>query len=197
MSDWQQAQEWEHGWWDDCANTHSEEEKQLVYARKMGLTTFHDGKSPYNFDLGGASILDIGGGPVSLLLKCVNFQGKVVDPLRFPDWVLARYELAGIEFERAQGECIEEAGWDECWLYNVLEHTEDPALIVQNARKAAGVVRIFQWIDTGISAGHLHSLTAAQLDGWLGGEGKVEQINRRECKGKGYYGIFPTENYRQ
>ena len=97
---WRRAQAWERDWWGDCLNTYSEEEKQLVYANRMGLVAFHDGKSPYNFDLGGMSVLDIGGGPCSLLLKCVNFRGKVIDPLCFPDWVLARYELAGIEFEQ-------------------------------------------------------------------------------------------------
>jgi len=69
---WQQAQEWEFGWWGNCVNTYGEETKQLLYAARMGLTAFHDGKSPFNFDLGGASVLDIGGGPSSLLLKCTN-----------------------------------------------------------------------------------------------------------------------------
>ena len=186
---------WERDWWGHCLNTYSEERKQLLYADRMGLRTFHNGKSPYNFDLGGVSVLDIGGGPCSLLLKCINVVGRVIDPLEFPAWVLMRYQIAGIEFERAQGEHIDTTGWDEAWLYNVLEHTEEPELVIQNARRAARLVRIFQWIDTGLSAGHLHSLTEAQLNNWLDGEGKVEQINRGECRGRAYYGIFPTENY--
>ena len=192
---WQAAQEWEREWWGNCCNSLGEETKQLLYANRMGLRTFYDGKSPHNFDLGGTSVLDIGGGPCSLLLKCVNVVGKVVDPLEFPAWVSMRYQAAGIELKRAQGEHIDTTGWDEAWLYNVLEHTEEPESIIQNARRAARLVRVFQWIDTGLSAGHLHSLTAAQLNDWLNGAGKVEQIDQGECRGRAYYGIFPTENY--
>lgn len=192
QTEWEKAQEWERDWWGACHNTYGEEQKQLLYANRMGLQTFHDSKSPFNFDLNDISVLDIGGGPVSILLKCTNFsRARVIDSLAFPDWVLARYELARIEFERGQGEHLDETGWDECWIYNVLEHTERPELIIQNARKAAKLIRIFQWIDTGLSAGHLHSLSETQLNDWLDGEGKVELINRGECRGKAYYGIFP------
>lgn len=190
---WQQAQEWEREWWDTCINTYGEEQKQLLYADRMGLRAFHDGKSPYNFDLGGASVLDIGGGPCSLLLKCTNVVGKVVDSLEFPAWVLMRYQTAGIEFEQVQGEHIEEAGFDEVWLYNVLQHVEDPPEVIRNARQAANLIRVFEWIDTLVNVGHPHSLTEARLNDWLGGEGKVEQFTgRHTCTGTGYYGIFPT-----
>lgn len=190
---WQRAQEWEREWWGMCVNTYGEEQKQLLYANRMGLRTFHDGKSPYNFDMGSASVLDIGGGPCSLLLKCINVIGKVVDPLEFPAWVSMRYQAAGIEFERAQGEHIEETGWDEAWLYNVLQHTEDPAQVIRNAQRAANLIRIFEWVDAPTNEGHPHSLTEAQLNEWLRGEGKIEQlIGQHTCMGTGYYGIFPT-----
>lgn len=191
---WQQAQEWEKDWHGACINTYGEERKQLLYANRMGLRTFHDGRSPYNFDLGGISVLDIGGGPCSLLLKCVNVVGKVIDPLEFPAWVLMRYQVAGIEFEQVRGENIEESGWDECWLYNVLQHVEDPMKVICNARRAAKLIRIFEWVDTPTNVGHLHSLTEAQLNNWLRGEGKVEQLTGQyTCTGTGYYGIFPTD----
>ena len=187
---WQQAQKWELGWWGDCVNTYGEETKQLLYAARMGLTTFHNGKSPFNFDLGGVSVLDIGGGPSSLLLKCTNVKGKVIDPLRLPMWVLARYDSAGIDFERRRGEDLAEYGWGECWIYNVLQHAQDPALIIRNARKAARLIRLFEWIDMPINAGHPHILTETQLNEWLGGDGKVERLAECECYGLAYYGVF-------
>lgn len=125
-SEWDAAQVWESQWWKSCINTYNEETKQLVYAEKMGLKRSPDDKTPYRFDMEGKKILDIGGGPISLLLKCVNVKGKIIDPIKFPDWVYARYETAGIEYEIKKGEDIDEQGNDECWLYNVLEHTEDP-----------------------------------------------------------------------
>ena len=188
---WAEAQNWERQWWGLCLNTYGEEMKQLLYADRMGLRTFHDGKSPFNIDLGGRSVVDLGGGPSSLLLKCHN-RGRcvVVDPCSFPDWVYARYEAAGIEVVRGRAEDADASGFDEAWLYNVLQHTDDPTAIVATARRA-GIVRVFEWIDTPSNIGHPHSLSEATLNSWLGEQGKVETLNgEATCIGKCYYGAF-------
>jgi len=189
-------EQWEQDWWGTCQNTYGEEEKQLVYARKMGLTFFHNGKSPYNIDMQGKSVLDIGGGPCSLLLKCVNVDdAKVVDPTKFPDWVYKRYDDAGIEYEIQSGEDFPSSmteWWDECWIYNVLQHTRSPMEVIANAKRQAKLIRIFEWIDTPTNIGHPHTLTEEQLNQWLGGEGKVEILSESGCTGKAYYGVFPT-----
>mgnify|MGYP001373085042 CR=1 FL=1 len=195
-SNWNDAQEWERQWWGSCQNTYGEEQKQLLYANRMGLRPHHDGRSPYNFDLNGRSVLDIGGGPVSLLLKCTNYaEAFVADPCEYPEWVDMRYKAAGIEYGRIPGESIRVTGYDEVWLYNVLQHTQDPEKIIRNAQRAGRIIRIFEWIETRISIneGHPHSFTEAQFNDWLGGEGKVETLNgQANCWGKCYYGIFPT-----
>lgn len=49
---------------------------------------------------------------------------------------------------------------------------------------------IFEWIETGVNIGHLHTLHAKDLDSWLGGTGKVENINQAGCVGLCYYGVF-------
>jgi hypothetical protein len=173
MHSWKDAQKWESLWWGNCTNTYGEETKQLLYAAKMGLRMFHNGKSPYNIDMKGAKVLDIGGGPTSLLLKCVNVEGTVLDPLLLPEWVKSRYQVTGIELLRGTGESVIVDGFDECWIYNVLQHTENPEKVAQNARNAAKLIRLFEWIDTPMNEGHPHSLTKGLLDGWLCGEGKV------------------------
>src|SRR6266704_2122476 len=132
---WENDQEFERNWWANCQNTFTEETKQLTYAYKMGLTAYSNrGKWPC-YDLAGKSVLDIGGGPVSMLLKCEN-RGPclVADPCRYPAWTVDRYRTSGIDFRQIKGEELLEAGWDEVWIYNVLQHTEDPALIIKNAR---------------------------------------------------------------
>jgi hypothetical protein len=192
---WKDDQEWEKNWWGNCTNTYGEEQKQLLYASKMGLPTFHDKKSPYNLLVSG-KILDIGGGPVSLLLKSPNATGKVVDPCEYPQWVHDRYKLAGIEYQQVAGEDIDETGYDEVWVYNVLQHTKDPKKIIDNAKKAGKIIRLFEWINTKISKGHPHSFTAVQLDGWLNGKGKTEMLNgQSHCFGECYYGIFLGNAY--
>lgn len=206
MSDWDEAQKWERAWHDNCINSFHEEEKQLVYAEKMGLVRKPTPKTPVNFDLNGASILDIGGGAYSLLLKCVNFAAgtMVVDPLmdKYPKWVLARYEEAGIATEAVRGEDLvkkdeKEPLWDEVWIYNVLEHCEDPEKVIRNAQRLGNIIRFFEWIDTarGVNVGHIHAFHRNQFDNWLNGQGKVEMFNRSGAVGKGYSGIFLGDNY--
>lgn len=153
------------------------------------------------YKLTGKSILDIGGGPVSMLLKTEEFERAIViDPCEYPEWVKARYQAAGIEFYKIAGEDLLTPGMidelqefppvDEIWIYNVLQHTQDPEKIIDNARKLAKTIRIFEWINTEITAGHPHSLSQEKLDLWLGGHGTIENLNRNNCFGWAYYGVF-------
>ena len=204
MSDWSNAQNWERAWHDNCINSFHEESKQLVYAEKMGLVRTPTLKTPYNFDLGGESVLDIGGGAYSLLLKCVNFKDShstVLDPLMssYPQWVLARYEELGVFAHTCKGEeareFLPELIFDEVWIYNVLEHCEDPEKVIQNAKKMGKIIRIFEWVNTRLNDGHIHSLKESELNTWLGGSGKVETIKRGGAVGECYYGIFLGDHY--
>ncbi len=196
-NEWEEATHWESEWWGTCANTFGEEFKQLAYAEKMGMVPFHNTKSPFNFDLKGKSVLDIGGGPCSLLLKCTNFSEAVVaDPCDYPEWTETRYICSGIAVIKAKGEELPlDAKYDEVWIYNVLQHTDDPALILKNARTVSKLIKIFEWIDCGTSEGHPHELTEAKLNEWLGGEGKTDFINKNTAYGKCYFGIFKGNLY--
>lgn len=188
-------QELEREWWGDCANTFHEEEKQLVYATRMGLTAnWHVGHPP-EFDLQGRSVADFGGGPASLLLKTVNAGERwVVDPCRFPEWVYDRYAQCGINFHRTGAEAWKHPDsndrLDEIWIYNVLQHVEDPERVVWNARSWAETVRLFEWIDIEPYDGHPHKLTAANLEEWLGDSGIVEDVCENGAMGRAFYGSF-------
>lgn len=191
--DWKQAQEWEQAWWDTCRNTFDEEVKQRYYALKMGLKS-----AGYGYDAENKSVIDVGGGPVSLLLKCDNLKmGVVVDPCRFPDWVYARYDCAGIIYHRLPAELMAKSFgkivFDEAWLYNVLLHVQDPEKVVFNARSIAKTIRVFEFVNTYKSAGHPHVFTAPQLDKWLGGTGNTELVNESSILGQIYYGVFNGE----
>lgn len=201
MTDWEKAQNWEHNWHGNCVNSFHEEEKQLVYAEKMGLVKISTPKSPHNFNLENKRILDIGGGAYSLLLKCLNIGADsfVIDPLmdRHPLWVKERYKSLGINTLSLKGEDIDSflPIFDEVWIYNVLEHTEDPEKIIQNAQKISKLIRVFEWLDTRINEGHIHSLSEEKMNFWLQGFGQTEQIARGGAYGKCYYGIFLGEHY--
>ena len=193
---WDKAQAWEATWWGNCLNVYGEEEKQIVYAKRMGLKFFHDKKSPYNIDMGGKSVIDIGGGPASLLLKCHNLGNAwVVDPLEVPEWVKMRYELAGILHNQIPAEDLDARGFDEVWIYNCLQHTRTPHKIIKKALRAGGIVRIFEWVNTSKNEGHPHAFTAQVLDEWFKGEGKQEKLKgEASCFGDCWYGIFVGED---
>lgn len=192
MTVWEIAQKGEREWWfdgvHDNARAYEEQEKQKVYAEKMGLALLPDG----TYDLGGKSVLDIGGGPVSLLLKCKNLDGaRVLDPMDIPEWVKARYAEHDIMYERIKGEEVGNGGvllaFDEVWLYNALLHTEDPQKVIERAKAAGKVIRIFEWLNTTKNDMHPHTFTKEQLDEWLGCNGDVEDI--------GYGNGYVTKSY--
>lgn len=195
---------YEREWWGDCTNTFAEETKQLTYAHRMGIDNSPaDGKWP-RFDLGGRSVIDIGGGPTSMLLRTANGGRRlVIDPCEYPDWVRARYDHAGIEYEVVAAEDYRVPAkaadkFDEAWIYNCLQHTMSPEKIVAKARRSARLIRIFEWVNIPPHQGHPHELKPDLLNEWLHGTGTVEDMGappnnaRNGCNAVAFYGEFPT-----
>ena len=181
--------DFEKDYWGDCTNTFGEDRKHYTYARLMGLR-----ENWVYFEGDNKRIIDIGGGPTSMLLKCLNLkEGLVVDPIDYPEWTKMRYKEKNIRVHVKPGEMCDEQGWDEVWIYNCLQHTIDPQLIINNAKKAAKTLRIFEWIDIPAHEGHPWMLTEELLDQWIGDKGSVVELNENGCFGKAYYGTFTFE----
>ena len=195
---WKEAQDWELDWHiNQQFNTFNEELKQYTYAALMGLGVYASNHYGINgLDFGDKSILDVGGGEVSMLLKSKAKRRVVVDPLPYPKWVKMRYKEAGIQFLNIKAEEMDfDEVFDEAIIYNCLQHTEDPELIIKKMIQYSKLVRIFEWIDEPISPGHIHILTEEKLNEWLMGEGKVVTLNQNPCVGKCYFGIFKGYHY--
>lgn len=209
MNKWVKAQEWEKDWWSDCSNTVWEDVKQMNLAPYLGLKIVPNAYTNYRIPLEGQSVLDIGGGPSSLLLKCENYDGLVVDPCDYPEWVAMRYKEAGIEYLKMKGEDIDkimqEKGYpddfgatevfEEIWIYNVLQHTENPKKIIDNAKSIGKIIRLFEWVNTRTNEGHPHAFTQEQLEEWLGGKGKVTNFKGGGLYGQAFHGVFLGDNY--
>jgi 2-polyprenyl-3-methyl-5-hydroxy-6-metoxy-1,4-benzoquinol methylase len=188
--EWEKESEWESHWWGNCINTFGEEQKHFDYAPKMGIKFYWDAQGPH-IDAKGLKILDVGGGPVSMLLKCVNLgKGAIVDPCDYPEWTTKRYESAGITFHKVQAEEMDLSGFDEAWSYNLLQHVQNPEKIVKNMLNAAKIIRVFDWLHIA-GPGHPHYLTEKDMNEWYEGEGKVEQISGGLC----YSGVFKGHSY--
>lgn len=191
---WKKAQFAEAEFWGKCLNTYSEETKQLtIYAPRMKLNLI----SRTYIDVSNKSILDIGGGPSSLLLKCINRgRSMVIDPLPLPLWVRNRYREADIDFRNEQAEeytfSFGVDRFDEVWIYNVLQHAQDPQLIIKNVREnlVLKTIRIFEWIEVPADKAHPHVLHAKDLDKWLGKKGLTEKINEYDSFTHAYYNVI-------
>jgi len=178
----------EEKYWDK-GNIWFEERKHYSYAKYMGID-----EVLWSFDVGNKSILDIGGGPCSMLLKARNLKrGKVVDPIEWPLWVKERYKFNKIELQTELGENINEKGWDEVWIYNCMQHAVDATKLIDNAKNSAKVLRIFEWIDIPAHEGHPIELTEQLLNDCIGAKGKTKEFDEWHTTGllgKAYYGIF-------
>lgn len=186
LKDYMSNFDFERNYWGDCCNTFGEDHKHYTYAALMDIPTVF-----WQFDVKNKSILDIGGGPTSMLLKAYNLsRGKVVDPIAYPKWTVDRYNSKNIEVEVKLGEDIDEVGWDEVWIYNCLQHTINPSKIIDNAKRAGSVLRICEWVDIPPHEGHPQELTENSLNHWIGQSGHVSEVHQSDCNGKLYYGVF-------
>jgi len=179
---WVIANEWESKYWDlEVYLDVHQIQTQYTFAYYMGLFNYRTTPNIHVFDLQGKSILDVGGGPYSILLKCINYKkAKIIDPCKFPEWIYQRYKSKNIEFENIMAENMNESGYDEVWIYNVLEHVYKPDIIVKNALKAGKIVRIFEWLTEGGHIGHPQTLTKDKLDLWFDSNGIEEKSENLE-----------------
>ena len=172
-SEWEEATKWESDWHGNCANSYQEESKQLDYANRMGIAVERDLRNNPVINFNHKRVIDIGGGPYSLLLKGINVMGTVVDPGLFPPWVKGRYASAGINFINQKAEDYCSGYYDIGLLYNCLQHTEEPDKIVRNMRKMCGEIFVHEWLDTPKSSGHIQTITEAQMNKWFDARGTV------------------------
>ncbi len=150
------------------------------------------------YDLQGKSVVDIAGGPVSLLLRCKNYsRAFVVDPGDFPDYISDRYKANNIEWVKLPAEQFEYPTYvDEVWFYNALQHVYDPFVILDKAKKNSDIIRLCEGLGTAVSINHPQTLTEPELEAILG----VGQITYPEDpspspRGRFFHGVFHT-NYK-
>jgi SAM-dependent methyltransferase len=195
----------EAAYWGDCYSevAFGEVCKQRMYGREMGL--FRDYGDEYgDLNLQGKSIIDIGGGPWSMLLRCYNATNKlVIDPIDWPPSVYRRYQAYGITVYQQGGEeplDIEDFYQiaDEVWIYNCLQHVNDPLKVLANAKKLGRRIRLFEWLWTGSDECHPHILTPELLMEGLVGTTTEEVTNKRYtefgCCCNALAGVFRCES---
>lgn len=184
---WEEHQKWEADWHkanNNCANSYNEETKQYMYAEKMGLNEFMVSRfGAKSWDFGDKTVLDVGGGPYSILLKSKAKEKFIIDPCEYPNWCMVRYKECGINFIKNQAEVMWfSKPFDIVLCYNVLQHVQNPEAICKKMLEYGKTIYFFDWVGIGNTPGHPNILEAKKLDKWLGGIGTVE--------GHAYFGKF-------
>jgi hypothetical protein len=130
------------------------------------------------------------------LLVCFSklAKGTVVDPCLYPEWVSNRYMCAKIKYIQIKAEALRPdlfmPRFDECWIYNCLQHVDNVDQIAYNIRGLCRRLRIFECINYPVSAGHPNSLTKEWLDRVFGIDGKAEHVNDKGFTADAYYGVY-------
>lgn len=184
---WNDVQKHELEFWNSLGvNTFTEENKQLnIYAPrlKFKMDEWH------RLDFENKTVVDVGSGPTSILLKAKNLkEGTVVDPLMdsFPRWVIGRYLHANLDTDNSTGEEFK-CNADMAIIYNVLQHVVDPQKLVENIKKQVKEIRVFEWIDVPADEKHPHVLTAPKLDEWFGTKGITEHLEEENSFANCWY----------
>lgn len=109
----------------------------------------------------GKKILESGGGcyPASYFCEGLN-KAVNIEPLcdQFPEEIKSKLLSKNIECVSTSFEEYKtRIKFDEVWFFNVLQHVKDPVLQIENAKKIAKIIRVFEPLDTAINNEHPHS----------------------------------------
>jgi hypothetical protein len=161
---WQEAQRCEAAWWAEFSA--SREPDNLAADIAAGHHFTAGVLDIRNETVGGATVLDIAGGPYPLGVDLALARYVVLDPAEYPD-------TPGVERERIRAEdFVFGAQFDEAWGYNVLQHVIDPAAVMAIARRRAFTrIRWFDVVETPIYPVHPHSIKADWLRAELSRDG--------------------------
>jgi hypothetical protein len=154
--EWEKAQEWERNWWLNAPQQYSVEiKKGDTVAGWLGIKNTPE-----------LAVIDIGCGPFSILQRVQVGFGCAVDPIDYGP-LEQGYATAGLSRLFCRGEDLADilpgANFDEAWIYNCLQHVEDPTAVLGQAIRIAKRVRLFEWINLPPYTGHLHMLTVPML----------------------------------
>ena len=143
-------------------------------------------------DLQNKRIMEIGPAMIPCLHYCTNMgQSYILEPCSYSE-TKALIANKPIEHIALAAEDCTFPKVDEIWLFNVLQHTIDPDLIIEKSKEAAKVVKFFEPIDLGTDPLHLHAFKYEYFTRHFGEQctkkytGEVKGFHSARCA----YGIW-------
>ena len=138
----------------------AQEEEKLHHIHESTEDSLNKWKDIYDFyfryleinlDLNNKTILEIGPARVSALLYCNNYGPSfIVEPTKYDD-TEHLYINKDITFIRDLYEDCESPIVDEIWLFNVLQHIQNPDLFIDKCKKSAKIIKFFDSLKYSIN----------------------------------------------
>jgi hypothetical protein len=130
-------------------------------------------------DLKQKSICEIGCARISSLFFCNNYSTSyVIEPTYYPE-ADKYYEGKNIVRIYDRTEICKFPKVNEVWLFNVLDHVQDPNLIVDLCKKNADIIRFFEPINCGTNNEHPFTFSFKDYEDYFG-----QCVKLYTCPGK-------------
>jgi len=114
-------------------------------------------------DLKNKSVLEIGPAFYPALFSVQTKESHVIEPLfdQFPEEIKNIYNFKKINVFKNMAEELDKLNIkvDEIWIFNLLQHVQDPEKILINSYSVSSVVRIFEPIDWPTDICHPHTFS--------------------------------------
>lgn len=141
-----------------------------------------------NNDLQKKSIAELGCARISSLFFCNNYSTSyVIEPTYYKesDKYYEGKDIVRI-FDRA--EVCKFPTVDEVWLFNVLDHVQDPDYIIDQCKKNSKTIRFFEPIDCGTNNEHPFSFSLNNFKDYFGDCVKHYTCPGREHPSRKFHG---------
>ncbi len=150
-----------------------------------------------NPDLSGKSVIEIGPGRIAALLFCDNHKlSYVLEPTEY-DGIAHLYDKENLLVIKKTAEEWDFPNVDEIWLFNLLQHVQDPDLLIKKCKESAKVIRFFEPVDLPTNLEHPFTFSMDDFKGYFGDCVKEYAANQG-IKGfhgaKCAYGVYKTGN---
>lgn len=181
---WEKSNELESNYWDIFTAEMMTLKHQDLYMEFLDINSDYFTKGDNSLNFSNLKVLDVGGVPISVLLRTNNgkgnlhdevLEGVIIDPAKINKYQLDRYSFFKLNFINDKAENIkkyysEENFFDECLIYNCLQHAEEPLIILNSIFFISKRIRLSDPINAEIGDCHLRDFSEKYFDSFFTNE---------------------------
>lgn len=147
-------------------------------------------------DLKGKSVIEIGPGRISSLLFCENYSDSyIIEPTEY-EGIEHLYSDPKLHIIKKTAEEWDFEKVDEVWLFNLLQHVQDPDLLISKCKKNSTIIRFFEPLDLPTDNEHPFTFNLNDFNEYFGESVKIYKsigepgFHGADC----VYGVYHTGN---